>query len=152
METLRRQTVLFPDPWELLAAGDKCLLAENLDKVAAKLGYVRPAVVRILPGSDAQSWRGNVLKRGYSAYGDCVRFPDSDEYPRDWSSLTAASPGHEAHWFAQPLVETLRDPSIGEFRCYFVGGELIRIVRTLPNVQDLAVDEITKMYPLDEWR
>ena len=153
MEKLRRRTVLFPDPWELLAAGDKCLLAENLDKVAATLTYARPAVARIAPDSDEKTWGKNVLKRGYSAYGECVFFPESPQYPRNWASLVAACPGHDAYWLAQPPVPSLREHSVGEFRCYFVGRKLIRILRTRPTLEgDLDVEEVRKMYPLREWR
>ena len=158
LTSLSKSTVVWPDPWELLLYGDKSVLTEALDKVARlHTGTLRPLVHRLIPEEPLEAFQDHVIKRGYSGYSDSVLLPTPTRPELRWDVLLG--PAEERHadydaaWLAQPYLNLLRDPRYGEFRSYFVGGQLICTFQTVPrDGTGLAVDMLRTMYPLQVWR
>ena len=59
----------------------------------------------------------------------------------------------EATWVEQVYVDTLHDPRFGELRCFIVGGEVTRIIRTVPRGDGMLCSSVDDGWPplAEQW-
>ena len=152
MEELIRDTLMWPNPREMFIFGNKKILIQHLDLAAACSTHtLRPRTTCHPQGARANE-TGEVYKRAYSSYGEQVFLPGDDTYPPRGDDLRERYSLYDTNWFRQAFVSSLRDLDIGEFRCYFVEGELMHIIQTVPNEAGGQDMELVKgMYTTAEW-
>ncbi|KAL1754272.1 hypothetical protein FB107DRAFT_291790 [Schizophyllum commune] len=137
MNILEESTPIWPPAKALLLTGNKVLLANTLTKIAAEVTHTPRPPTRLLPANPiGPASAGFVRKRGYSAHADHVIFDrptgvnSVDDLPLIPSSSGSAL--IDQSWHEQEFIDTLHDPRFGELRCYVVGGEVRRVLKTVP--------------------
>ncbi|KAI5895940.1 uncharacterized protein SCHCODRAFT_02492628 [Schizophyllum commune H4-8] len=129
---LEQDAFIWPCAKSLWWGGNKVLLAATLDSIAAQTTHTPRPPQHVLQTPPDASKMGWVQKRGYSARAEHVLIPGDTQVggarkcPDDPAPL-------EARWIEQVYIDTLHDARFGELRCFIVGGNIIRIVRTVPS-------------------
>ena len=149
---LERDVYCWPRAKSLWFGGNKTALAVELQSIAAHTTHTPRPAERELQGPPGSPEMGWVQKRGYSARAEHVFLPTEMEiggvpkYPDE-----PAPP--EATWVEQVYVDTLHDPRFGELRCFIVGGEVTRIIRTVPRGDGMLCSSVDDGWPplAEQW-
>ncbi len=158
MAQLQIYCVVWVPALESLLYGSKLPTLVNLHRIAKEMETFRPASYPIVYGSTLPDT--DVVKRGFSGYGNHVILPSHSAEERDWSMFprTGFSVVDNA-WFRQPYIDNLKKPNMGEIRCFFAGGTFCHAVHTMPEAsQDgvpssaISMTHVMGVVPLDRIR
>jgi hypothetical protein len=149
LRLLSQHVPLWPPVDEMMGSSRKLNIIKVLDQIAADVTHtIRPKTEAItLPLKTKPS--DVVLKREVSDTSERVIFPDEI---RDMSlkalnkKLKYLGEGHQ--WFKQSFVPALLQ--FGEWRVYFVGGDIIHIIGTTPIEYRIEVGMIDGIWTLEE--
>ncbi|KAI4524546.1 hypothetical protein K525DRAFT_193724 [Schizophyllum commune Loenen D] len=152
MAELEEHTPVWPPPNVLLWTGDKVILANTLTRIAAEITHtLRPPTHRLPPNPIGPASAGFVRKRGYSAHADHVVFdrPTGVNSVDDLPLIPSPSGSAliDESWHEQEFIDTLHDPRFGELRCYVVGGEMRRVLKTVPVDGELRCELVEDDHP-----
>jgi hypothetical protein len=169
LEQLRKQTLIWPEPVNLLADGAKLLTYEIIRASATALGEPFPNIVveKEPTGELVEEIRCGVkkcvLKREFSGFSRHVFYPGKSGAVERFRALRKREEeifgGGEStifprpRWFLQPFLPGLL--LLGEYRAFFVNGTLLNIVTTTPIEQDatrLEVQPVILSWPSDLFR
>ena len=125
-------------------AANKWNTVAILDMIAAENGWMRPRTTPLHHGCIIPA--DTVLKRSHSDSGEHVILPEHSVVGngtediqkrhalsalRTWEELEKVTFSTEEKWVSQEYVQTLA--SLGEWRCFLVGGHIECIVHTVPD-------------------
>jgi hypothetical protein len=141
---LRKETIVFSEPYQMVTRGTKLQILEDLRSAAANVTKTFfPAVTKVPdPMSSTLPRERLVLKRNFSdstkhvllgrdpLYNmKMVQFLQQQEIYKD-SRMQRL--GVNVGWFGVPFIKDMRDQ--GELRVYFVGCTLAYMILTKPRV------------------
>ncbi|KAL1715691.1 hypothetical protein EV715DRAFT_206868 [Schizophyllum commune] len=129
---LEQQVYIWPCAKSLWWGGNKALLAAQLDLIATYTTHTARPAQHELQSPPSATRMGWVQKRGYSARAEHVILPIDTQVGGKPGDHDDPAP-LEASWIEQVYIDTLHDDRFGELRCFVIGGNITRIVKTVPS-------------------
>jgi hypothetical protein len=145
MEEVKSSVLIWPPPNQVEVTGRKDTLIRHLDRIAEKMGTLRPETRVVQAGERIPE--NCVLKRTHSDSGQHVILPGKDTANVDFQQGP-----RDAVWLCQEFVSTLRD--VGEWRVVIINKSIQYVVHTLPQQGTRALSSklVHGYFSLDEWR
>ncbi|KAF9230949.1 hypothetical protein BU15DRAFT_82991 [Melanogaster broomeanus] len=141
LSMLMRVVHIWPPVPSVRMAAHKWRTVRIMEMAAYANGWQRPHTDILTDSCEIRE--GTILKRSHSNCGNHVILPEQVitgssvseneahqqlRAQRSWTHLNANTHSGDEQWVSQEYVETLR--TLGEWRCFLVGGHIINIVHT----------------------
>ncbi|KIK76714.1 hypothetical protein PAXRUDRAFT_169022, partial [Paxillus rubicundulus Ve08.2h10] len=138
-------------------AAHKWNMVGVLDFIAKENSWCRPSTTQVMDSGPIPN--GTVLKRSHSDCGEFVFLPPEAikgdgreaekerEYRqglRNWEVLCESTHTEDETWVSQQYVDTLE--TLGEWRCFLVGGHIMNVVHTSKGMGGLWVGKRTSRF------